>query len=438
MSYNFDDPSNWPVVISLHGIRTTGGWQKELTDELILQKIRYEPLDFDFFSALSLLFPWSRKNKVEWFHHKYSDFTDRNSQIPSLIAHSFGSYIAAEAMLKYSDIKFDKIIFCGSIVRDDYPWTDIILKRGQVNLVLNEAGGQDIWSKIVGWVVEDAGPSGVNGFSDRACDKVLQQIHTSHRHSDYFYPQNYRTNWIPFLKGSNPRQIIVPRKLQKNWRFYSFMGIILVGIFYFIVNLIITEPKVEPVTEPKVETVTEPKVETVTKPTNPTTTSPTAADVTPTEEAQQSHSKLVEILLGNWEGKYVDVESMHSCKKITTNTVSISFTDRKIDSMKIKGGFSLTSVTELQNISPNTNSSSEAGLGCTNNLNSKTLNVTGDFFFDVDESGLISASTNVTECLFDEKDCDSELFGHHNFDEFVDIIDNRKLRIHKFILKRTE
>ena len=129
---------------------------------------------------------------------------------------------------------------------------------------------------------------------------------------------------------------------------------------------------------------------------------------------------------------------MHSCKKITTNTVSISFTDRKIDSMKIKGGFSLTSVTELQNISPNTNSSSEAGLGCTNNLNSKTLNVTGDFFFDVDESGLISASTNVTECLFDEKDCDSELFGHHNFDEFVDIIDNRKLRIHKFILKRTE
>jgi Bacterial tandem repeat domain 1 len=228
-----DDPSNWPVVISLHGIRTTGKWQKDLTDELVRQKFRYEPLDFGFFMALSLLIPWSRSKKVEWFHEKYSDFTGKNSEKPSLIAHSFGTYIAAKAMLKYSDIKFDKIILCGSIVSIDYPWTDMILNNEQVNSVLNEAGGQDIWSKLVGWVVEDAGPSGVNGFIDCASDKVIQLKLASHRHSDYFYSQNYRESWIPFLQGSNPKQIITPKKLQKNWRFYTTLTIIFLSLIYW-------------------------------------------------------------------------------------------------------------------------------------------------------------------------------------------------------------
>lgn len=227
MSNNIDDPLNWPVVISIHGIRTTGKWQKDLTDELMRQKFRHIPLDFGFFMALSMLMPWCRSRKVEWFHEKYSDFTIQNSKKPSLIAHSFGSYIAAEAMWKYSDIKFDKIILCGSIVSVDYPWTDIILKREQVGSVLNEAGAQDIWSKLVGWVVKDAGPSGVNGFLDDASNKVIQLKHASHRHSDYFYSQNYHGRWIPFLKGSNPKEIINLRQTRINWKFYATLTVIL-------------------------------------------------------------------------------------------------------------------------------------------------------------------------------------------------------------------
>lgn len=204
-----NDPATWPVVISIHGIRTTGRWQKELNDVLTSAGFRHVPLDFGFFSALSLLMPWSRSRKVEWFHRTYSEKFAGGGRKPSVIAHSFGSYIVTRAMLKYDDIRFERVILCGSIVSRSYPWRAVLLARDQADAVLNEAGGRDMWAAMVEWVVSDAGASGVSGFEDTAEGRLVQLIHERHAHSDYFYRQNYERRWLPFLQG-RPVQPVMP------------------------------------------------------------------------------------------------------------------------------------------------------------------------------------------------------------------------------------
>ncbi len=214
-----DKPSDWRVVLTIHGIRTTGDWQRELTDVLTQHRFRHTPLGFGFFKAVSLLMPWSRARKVEWFRKVYSDNFANAERLPSVVAHSFGSYIVTKAMLKYDDIRFDKVILCGSIVSRKYPWSTVVLQRGQVKAVLNEAGGRDMWAGIVEWVVSDAGSSGVSGFEDTADGRVTQLIHERHQHSDYFYRQNFERRWIPFLSGQSVQAVIPAGDDGVNWKF---------------------------------------------------------------------------------------------------------------------------------------------------------------------------------------------------------------------------
>src|SRR5262245_47894011 len=54
------------VVISLHGIRTRGTWQKELAGELSRAGFIPEALDYGFFRAIKLLIPYCRSAQVDW------------------------------------------------------------------------------------------------------------------------------------------------------------------------------------------------------------------------------------------------------------------------------------------------------------------------------------------------------------------------------------
>jgi hypothetical protein len=67
---------------------------------------------------------------------------------PRIIAHSFGTYLVARALELNPELKFDRVIFCGSIVRRDYPWSRIIA-AGQVGRVLNDYGDRDMWADVV-------------------------------------------------------------------------------------------------------------------------------------------------------------------------------------------------------------------------------------------------------------------------------------------------
>jgi hypothetical protein len=192
------------VVFSVHGIKTRGKWQKDVTPLLNQAGFTVVPLDYGYFLALQLLIPSAREKKVDWFREEYIRQCNRlQCSRPSIAAHSLGSYLVAQALEKYPEIKIDRAIFCGAIIRRDFPWKDIA-KRGQINGVLNQFGGNDIWARLVAWVVRDAGQSGLRGFSNPTWP-VCQQWNPKFRHSDYFYDLNFKDNWIPFLQCGDKR-----------------------------------------------------------------------------------------------------------------------------------------------------------------------------------------------------------------------------------------
>jgi pimeloyl-ACP methyl ester carboxylesterase len=222
------------LVISVHGIRTRGAWQKDLTPLLNQADFIHESLDFGFLGAIKILFRYKRNQQVQWFLDKYTEIKYKYpNEIPSVIAHSFGTYIIARAMQLYGEIRFDRIILCGSIIPQGYSWKHRFNVQ-QVNYVLNECGRKDWVVKLAAWVIKDAGPSGAFGFDNHKNVNLHQRHNYGFRHSDYLYPLNYKENWIPFLRGErNP----IDRILEKgpmNWRFLIRNVIFFMSIVLFI------------------------------------------------------------------------------------------------------------------------------------------------------------------------------------------------------------
>ncbi len=190
-------------VFLLHGIKTRGKWQKDVSPLLASNGLIPIPLDFGNFGARQLLWWPARKKKLKWLLDEFQTQCARlGCKSPSIVAHSFGCYLVASLLSKYPQVRFDRIIFCGSIVRPTYPWADVAA-RGQVKAVLNQYGREDFWAWVVQWLVKDAGPSGYSGFAQPVAT-VQQQNKPEFEHSDYFYDLNYKENWIPFLLGKQP------------------------------------------------------------------------------------------------------------------------------------------------------------------------------------------------------------------------------------------
>jgi len=210
------------LVISLHGIRTRGAWQKELTRALHKHEFVYEPYDYNFFRAIQLVLPFMRNSQVKKFRDWCYAHTKGESKLPSVIAHSFGTYLVTRTLEAYSEIKFDRIILCGSIVPIHFPWSNYIAAE-RVTRVLNDYGKKDFWAKAAQWVVNDAGPSGAKGFSDGAKGQVVNLCRPHFHHSDFFYEANYERTWIPFLSGTDPDPGIASNLPTRptNWKFRS-------------------------------------------------------------------------------------------------------------------------------------------------------------------------------------------------------------------------
>jgi pimeloyl-ACP methyl ester carboxylesterase len=187
------------VVASLHGIRTRGVWQKDLAPVLASHGFVPYPLDYGNFSALRLLLPFSRKGKVDWLRQECERIAkSENVNRLSIIAHSLGSLLVAEMLEKYESIKVDKVIFAGSIVKEDFDWPRL-LKNGQVNLVENDVGKRDIWPRLANQFVRGAGAAGTKGFSKKH-PLIISREFLQHTHSDYFHPTHFTAYWIPTLR----------------------------------------------------------------------------------------------------------------------------------------------------------------------------------------------------------------------------------------------
>lgn len=201
-----------PVVISsLHGFKSHGKWQTQFADAISSEGIHVYSFDYGY-QFLQCLIPGFKSRLIKRFYLKYSALVndkryniDNNNpqKRPSIVAHSLGSYILCNAMLKYTDIIFDKILLCGSIVDEKFDW-DKLVKRNQVFYVRNEYSKKDAVVRW-GWVLSfnNAGQSGWKGFKNNYC--LLEQEKFEHfEHGSFFDGNHISDFWIPFLKKEPP------------------------------------------------------------------------------------------------------------------------------------------------------------------------------------------------------------------------------------------
>ncbi|MCS0354651.1 response regulator [Vibrio diabolicus] len=196
------------TLISIHGIRTIGHWQNNLNDLVKENSRKIEPktVKYGFFSLLSFLFPHLRDyvaKKVVKKIHSALDSSNQDRVI--LVAHSFGTYIAAKAIETYTGkTQIDLTIFAGSVLKTDHD-LDSIFKR--TNMFINECGARDKILMICNMLVLGLGDAGRSGFSSHQHNSFINRYYNG-GHDVYLAKEKMLENWVPsIISGQKPRDI---------------------------------------------------------------------------------------------------------------------------------------------------------------------------------------------------------------------------------------
>src|SRR5688572_14965409 len=120
------------LVITLHGIRTFGGWQDRL--RLLLENaepgIHVLCYRYNYFSALAFLLPPARWLEVRHFRKYITKVCDDGSWTRiDIVAHSFGTHVAAWALYGLETHRRPRIhtmILSGSVLKSTFPWFELV------------------------------------------------------------------------------------------------------------------------------------------------------------------------------------------------------------------------------------------------------------------------------------------------------------------------
>jgi hypothetical protein len=138
----------------------------------------------------------------------YKQMKRKEPQHLSVIAHSFGTYVVGRILLQFPEFTWDRVIFCGSVVRDNFPF-DQVLERFHHPLI-NEVGSRDFWPALAesaGWGYGSVGSTGFNR------PPVETRWHKGFRHSDFLSDKFCTAFWTPFLEGERPKRADKPVEL---------------------------------------------------------------------------------------------------------------------------------------------------------------------------------------------------------------------------------
>ena len=203
------------LVVTVHGIRTYGNWQREL-DELLeaaepgVTVLRYQ---YGFFSSLAFLVPplrWLVARRFRNFWVEAVESMPEGARI-DLVAHSFGTYLAAAALPYLPEgRKIHTVIFAGSVLRPSFPWYKYLQARA-VGRLVNECGWDDSVLVLCQCTALLMGMAGRIGFHGMVSDQFINRYYRF-GHGGYFDQrrQLMREQWVPLLTDRRPRD--APRR----------------------------------------------------------------------------------------------------------------------------------------------------------------------------------------------------------------------------------
>jgi hypothetical protein len=178
------------VVFVIHGILDEGYWTRKIAyraqrcGETRHRVVATETSSYGYFPMLSFLTPGARQKKVQWLMDRY---TEAKATYPNArfhyVGHSNGTYLLARALKDYAAVRFDQIVFAGSVVHRGYDWIEARYAK-RIGAVVNFIATADwvvaFFPKALQTVgIQDLGSAGHDGFNvPTSQGAVIQPPHT--------------------------------------------------------------------------------------------------------------------------------------------------------------------------------------------------------------------------------------------------------------------
>jgi pimeloyl-ACP methyl ester carboxylesterase len=176
------------MVFVVHGIRDAGYWTHKIARRVKqrsngpLSEWATETSSYGYFPMLPFLFPWYRRQKVEWLMDQYTEALAHYPEASiSYVGHSNGTYLLAKALELYPCCHFENVVFAGSVVSQHYNWQGLLMpKKPRVNAVLNFVATRDwvvaFFPKLFQFLgLQDLGSLGHDGFGLKVLEKNMYQ-----------------------------------------------------------------------------------------------------------------------------------------------------------------------------------------------------------------------------------------------------------------------
>lgn len=194
---NIKDSTEVITLMLVHGIQTDGAWH-ELVKAAFrdVDHVRVKGIGYNCVTALQLACPL----RSAPINHVVQQFRDAQTMEPTarvmVIAHSFGTYIISHILSRFADIKIERVVLCGSIIKNNYKW-DLHTRHMPAGNILNDVGTRDLYPVLASVSTLGYGGSGRNGFKNtRVTDRFFD-----YGHSDFFVPDNDHISkyWKPYI-----------------------------------------------------------------------------------------------------------------------------------------------------------------------------------------------------------------------------------------------
>ncbi|MCP3418635.1 hypothetical protein NLM16_31450 [Bradyrhizobium brasilense] len=227
------------VVILVHGIRDFALWQTTIRSTLEEAGFRTEATNYGRFNLLEFLapIPLFRNRAIETVWNQIQIIKQNNEGASlSVIAHSFGTYVVANLMQQKFNVRFDRVIFCGSVVKYGFAFEHFQDRFSKP--IVNEVGTRDIWPAMAESVTSGYGSAGTYGFNRPL---VRDRWHNGASHGFFLDADFCKRYWVPFLRDGTvisgdivperPRRWIQFLSIVKIKRVVAVAAVLLLGIF---------------------------------------------------------------------------------------------------------------------------------------------------------------------------------------------------------------
>jgi len=191
------------LLISVHGIRTYGQWQENLSNEIKKYSKNFESFEikYGFFDLLSFSIPPLRNRKIRKITERLTNILESNPDKECFfVAHSFGTLIVSEFLKSVPEESIEAVFLCASPLSHDQN-IDHIVRASKCTV--NDCGTRDLILVLARILVLGLGDAGRIGFSRETSKKFMNRyfagghsLYFNKTKDNYFFYEHF---WMPVI-----------------------------------------------------------------------------------------------------------------------------------------------------------------------------------------------------------------------------------------------